>query len=137
MPITVDWYDEDALIILARFISPWELEELVESNHHINRLTRDCSKRFDIIADFSDTTFIPPVGVLWEWEKVSSQRDKLFPQWGLTIFVVEIKNELIEAYLKAGMQSSNIIRKHGVIVYSMKEAALTILSHRNKHSPQN
>jgi hypothetical protein len=120
MPVSVNWYDEVQRIMLYRLIGDWTLAENTEASSLSYQLSQQITGRFDIIVDSIESTYVPPVGVLWDWKQSAMFRDSTFPNWGLTIIVSITK--IGNAFFEEGIQTSDVIRKHFCLATSIKEA---------------
>jgi hypothetical protein len=128
MPVIVDWYDKTHNIILIRFIGNWTLAEYLEGDDVLQQLCQQAAGRFDIITDFSESVYVPPVGSLWTWKQAATTRDSLFPNWGLTVFVNA--GGVLSAYFEEGILSSEVIRKHCRLAKNVIEAVQIIRADR-------
>src|SRR5262245_45277842 len=112
MPVNAGWYDATQNIILCRYVGNWTLAESSEVAPLINQFFQQADGRVDLIADFSESTYTPPVGVLWRWKQNAELRDSMFPNWGLMVMVNPSRNRVYDAFFEEGIQTSDIIRKH-------------------------
>ena len=128
MPVRCNWYDESSAIIIQHFVGDWTDGERAGAEKILAQLSYQVTKRFDIIFDFSEAAYTPPVGSLWTCTQEATWRDGKFPNWGLTVFVAN--NRVIEAYFEAGIQSAEAMRKHSRQTTTITEAIDLILTDR-------
>ena len=130
MPVIADWYDKEQGIIIHRFIGNWTTQELLDSNTDTVQLFKEVSGRFDVIVDFSEASYAPPAGILWEWQQVLITRHRDFPNWGLSVYMS--KASIMIAYFEAATQGTEIIRQHGRLAYNLDDALRIIHEDRDK-----
>jgi hypothetical protein len=120
MPVSVNWYDEVQRIMLYRLIGDWTLAENTEANILSHQLSQQVTGRFDIIADATESTYVPPIGSLWDWKQSAMFRDSTFLNWGLTVVVTTSK--VGEAFFEEGVQTSEVIHRHFRLAKSVADA---------------
>ena len=128
MSIRCEWLDKDANIIIIRFSEKWTLQEFREAMSKLQRHVRQVVGRFDIIADFTVEVLMLPGGLLEAWLTLVEQQDANFPNWGLSVWVME--NSIMEAYFETGNELSPIVRRHGRKAKTIVEAVNLITDHR-------
>jgi hypothetical protein len=128
MPVSVDWYNEAQSIIRYRLIGNWTLAENAEASVVSHSLSQQVTGRFDIIVDSTESTYVPPVGSLWDWKQSAALRDEMYPNWGLTVVVSS--SEVSAAFFEEGFQTSDVIRKHFRLAKSIIEAVQIIRADR-------
>lgn len=128
MPVCIDWYNETQTVILCHYTGSWTIAENVEAEAAIQRLSRQVAGRFDIMADFNEAVYTPPVGALHAWKQNVTLRDSMFPNWGLTVSISS--NPVYNAFFEAGTATSDVIRKHCRFAKNVVEAVQIILVDR-------
>lgn len=135
MPVNADWYDKTQNIIICRYVGNWTLAEASGVTPLINQFLQQAIGRTDLIADFSESTYAPPVGTLWTWKQNAEFRDSTFPDWGLMVIVNPSGNRVYDAFFAEGTQTSDVLRKHCRLARSGVEAVQIILADR-ANTPQ-
>jgi hypothetical protein len=111
-----------------RCIGSWTIEECDIGYTTLGQLVQSATERFDLIVDFMEAGYTLPVGILWHWKQIVNINDTQFPNWGITVYVTQ--NEIYEAYLQEGIETSDIIRTHCRMAKSVDEAMRIIQQER-------
>ena len=124
MPVICDWYSRTALIIGFRYLENWTIEECEVANLILWELLESVTERYDVIVDLTEASYTLPIGILWHWKQQMSYNDSMFSNWGINVYVT--RNEVYEAYLNEGIETSDAVRKHCRIAKNV-EAAMQII----------
>jgi hypothetical protein len=129
MPVIAEWYDKEQVIIINRFIGKWTTQELLDSNQDTIQLFKQAEGRFDVLVDFSEASYAPPAGILWEWQQVLISRHRDFPNWGFSVYVST--TPIMIAYFEEATRGTNIIRQHGRLARNLEDALRIIQADRD------
>jgi hypothetical protein len=129
MAVSCDWYSRTNSIVGMRCVGNWTIEECDAGYETLGQLVQPVTERFDLIVDFTEAAYTLPIGILWHWKQIVSINDVKFPDWGITVYVTQ--NEIYEAYLQEGMETSDIIRKHCRKAKTVEEAMQIIQQERH------
>jgi hypothetical protein len=128
MPVTVDYYDEAHSIIIQRVIGNWTTQDALEIAARFRPLAQQIEGRFDVITDFLEAAYTPPVGILWEWKQIVQELDNEFTNWGTTVWAV--KSGVFKAFFEEGVQTTEAIRKHYRLAKTVDQAIQIIQADR-------
>src|SRR5262245_45206693 len=128
MPVICDWYSRNTAIVGMRCVGNWTIEECEAAYSTFGQLVQSLTERYDLIVDFTEAAYTLPVGILWHWKQRMTINDTLLPNWGINVYVT--RNNVYEAYLKEGIETSDIIRQHCRMAKSVEEAIQIIQQER-------
>jgi hypothetical protein len=120
MTVICAWYSQPNLIIGFRYTGNWTIEECETANITLWEIIEPITARFDVIIDLTEAAYTLPIGILWHWKQQMSFNDSRFANWGINVYVT--RNEIYEAYLQEGIETSDAVRKHCRIVKNVGEA---------------
>ena len=111
-----------------RYTGNWTIEECEAANLTLWELIEPVTERYDVIVDLTESSYTLPIGILWHWKQQMSYNDAMFPNWGINAYVT--RNEVYEAYLNEGIETSDAVRKHCRMVKNVEEALQIIQQER-------